>query len=99
MTLVDAYLNGTAESTWRSYKSGWNMFVRFLVEQEYTNVEWEDEKKCEKIYLDFLNWVFVGRHVPTSSINITCSAISKFICAFIPQFNFAQKLKILEKDL
>jgi hypothetical protein len=78
-------LNGTAESTWRSYKSGWNTFVRFLVEQGYTNVEWEDEKECEKIYLDFFNWVFVGRHVPASSINITCSTISKFICAFIPQ--------------
>jgi uncharacterized protein YsxB (DUF464 family) len=64
--------------------------VRFLVEQGYTNAEWEDEKECEKIYLDFLNWVFVGRHVPSSSINITCSAISKFFCAFIPQFNFAQ---------
>jgi hypothetical protein len=32
MTLTDAYLNGTAKSTWRSYKSGWNIFVRFLVE-------------------------------------------------------------------
>jgi hypothetical protein len=37
-----------------------------------------------------LNWVFVGRHISSSSINITCNAISKFICAFIPQFNFAQ---------
>jgi hypothetical protein len=40
--------------------------------------------------LEFLNWVFVGKHIPSSSINIACSAISKFICAFIPDFNFAQ---------
>jgi hypothetical protein len=53
ISLVDAYLNGTEESTWRSYKSGWNVFVRFLVEQDYTNVEWESDKECEKIYLDF----------------------------------------------
>jgi hypothetical protein len=33
--------------------------------------------------------VFLGKHIPPSSINITCSAISKFICAFIPDFNFA----------
>jgi hypothetical protein len=64
-----------------------------MVDENYknhTNVEWEDQKECENIYLNFLNWVFVGKHIPISSINITCSAISKFICAFIPQFNFAQ---------
>jgi uncharacterized protein YsxB (DUF464 family) len=49
----------------------------------------ESDKECNKLNLEFLNWVFVGKHIPPSSINITCSAISKFICAFIPQFNFA----------
>jgi hypothetical protein len=86
ITLINAYLNNTTES-WRSYKSGWNTFVRFLIKQKYTNIEWESNKKCDRIYLELLNWVFVGKHIPPSSINIT--VISKFICAFIPDFNFA----------
>jgi hypothetical protein len=65
ISLVDAYLNGTAESTWRSYKSGWNTFVRFLVEQKYTLIEWESNKECDRIYLEFLNWVFVGETHPS----------------------------------
>jgi hypothetical protein len=31
------YLKGTAESTWKSYKSGWNIFVKFLVEEKYND--------------------------------------------------------------
>jgi hypothetical protein len=90
ISLIDAYLSGTAETTWKSYKSGWNTFVEFLVKQRYTHTDWENRKDCDRIYLEFLNWVFVGKHIPSSSINITCSAILKFICAFIPDFNFAQ---------
>jgi hypothetical protein len=90
ISLIDAYLVGTSESTWRSYKSGWNIFVRFLIEERFIIVDWEDKKICDKIYLEFLNWAFVRKQIPASSINIACSAISKFICAFIPDFNFAQ---------
>jgi hypothetical protein len=50
ISLIDAYLAGTSLSTWRSYKSGWNIFVRFLIEEKITNVDWEDEKTCNKIY-------------------------------------------------
>jgi hypothetical protein len=82
-------LSGTSESTWRSYKSGWNIFVRFLIEENNTNIDWENEKICNRIYLEFLNWAFVGKQISASSINIVCSAISKFICVFIPDFNFA----------
>jgi hypothetical protein len=87
ISLIDAYLAGTSPSTWRS-KSGWNIFIRFLIEEKISNVDWEDEKTCNKIYQEFLNWAFVGKQIPASSINIACSAISKFICAFIPNFNF-----------
>jgi hypothetical protein len=74
--IIDAYLRGTAESTWKSYKSGWNTFIKFLMEEKYNNTNWDD-----KIYLEFLNWAFIGKQIPPS-------AVSKFICAFIPDFNF-----------
>jgi hypothetical protein len=89
ISIIDAYLAGTSPSTWRSYKTGWNIFVRFLIEEKISNVDWEDEKTCNRIYQEFLNWAFVGRKIPASSINIACSAISKFMCAFISNFNFA----------
>jgi hypothetical protein len=47
-------------------------------------------EKNVKVYLEFLNWVFIRRKIPPSSINMPCSAVSKFICAFITDFNFAQ---------
>jgi uncharacterized protein YsxB (DUF464 family) len=34
--------------------------------------------------------VFIGKKIPPSSINITCSAVSKFISALITDFNFTQ---------
>jgi hypothetical protein len=77
----------SSDLTWRSYKSGWNIFVRFLLEEKITNTDWEDEKTFNKIYQEFLNWAFVGRQIPASSINTACSAISKFMCA--SNFNFA----------
>jgi hypothetical protein len=88
--IIDAYINGTAETTRKSYKSGWNMSIKFLVEENYNNTNWEDKKECERVYLEFLNWAFVRRKTTPSSINIACSAVSKFICAFIKDFNFAQ---------
>jgi hypothetical protein len=78
------------------------MFVRFLVEEKYNNINWENKKECDKIYLDFLNWSFIGKQIPPSSINIACSAVSKFICAFITDFNISRNLdslKILKKVL
>jgi hypothetical protein len=90
ISIIDAYPKGTAESTWKSYKSGWNIFVKFLVEEKYNDTDWEYKKDCEKVYLEFLNWVFVGRKIPPSSINIACSVVSKFICVFITDFNFVQ---------
>jgi hypothetical protein len=33
ISIIDAYLKDTADSTWKSYKSRWNTFVRFLVEK------------------------------------------------------------------
>jgi hypothetical protein len=99
ISFIDAYLSDTSETTWRSYKSEWNTFVKFLIEQRYTHIDWENREICNKIYLEFLNWAFVGKHIPPTSINITCSAISKFICAFIPDFNFAESklVKNIEK--
>jgi hypothetical protein len=90
ISIIDTYLNGTAESTWKSYKSGWNTFIKFLMEEKYNITDWENKKECDKIYLEFLNWAFIGKQIPPSSINIACSAVLKFICAFIPDFNFAQ---------
>jgi hypothetical protein len=43
------------------YKSGWNTFVRFLVEEKYNNTDWENRKECDKIHLEFLNWAFIGK--------------------------------------
>jgi hypothetical protein len=89
ISIIDAYLAGTLQSTWRSYKTGWNIFIRFLIEEKISNVDWEDEKTCNRIFQELLNWAFVGRKIPASSINIACNTISKFMCAFITNFNFA----------
>jgi hypothetical protein len=84
ISIINTYLNGTMESTWKSYKSGWNTFIKFLMEEKYNNTHWEVKKECDKVYLEFLNWAFVGKQIPTSSINIAFSAVSKFFYAFIP---------------
>jgi hypothetical protein len=66
------------------------VFVYFLVEESYNNSDWEDKSLCQEIYLEFLNWAFVRKEVAPSSLNIVCSAISKFLTIFILDFNFAQ---------
>jgi hypothetical protein len=76
ISIIDTYLSGTAESTWKNYKSGWNTFIKFLMEKKYNDTDWEDRKECDKIYLEFLNWAFIGKQIPPSSINI----------AFVPLF-------------
>jgi site-specific recombinase XerD len=100
VSMIDAYLHGISESTLKSYKSGWKIFVYFLVEENYNNSDWEDKSVCQEIYSEFLNWVFVGKVLPTS-LNITCSAISKFFTVFIPNFDFAQSnyVKSIKKGL
>jgi hypothetical protein len=30
------------------------MFVKFLVEKNYNNTDWEGKKECERVYLEFL---------------------------------------------
>jgi hypothetical protein len=65
-------------------------FVYFLVEKNYNNNDCEDKSLCQEIYLEFLKWVFVGKEVIPTSLNIVCSTISKFSTVFIPEFNFAQ---------
>jgi hypothetical protein len=90
ISIINAYMKGTVETTWKSYRSGWNMFIEFLVEEKYNDTDWENKKECEMVYLEFLNWAFIGRKIPPSSINIAYTAVSKFICAFITDFNFAQ---------
>jgi hypothetical protein len=39
--IISVYLNGTVETTWKSYESGWNMITKFLVEEKYNNTNWE----------------------------------------------------------
>jgi hypothetical protein len=46
ISIIDAYLKGTAQSTWKSYRSGWNIFVKILVEEKYNDTDWENRKKC-----------------------------------------------------
>jgi hypothetical protein len=60
------------------------------MEEKHNNTNWENRKEYDKVYLEFLNWAFIRKKIPPSSINIACSAVSKFICAFITDFNFAQ---------
>jgi hypothetical protein len=49
ISIIDAYLKSTVESTWKSYKSGWNIFIKFLVKEKYIDTYWEDKKDCEKV--------------------------------------------------
>jgi hypothetical protein len=45
--IIDAYFSGIAESTWKTYKSGgWNMFVRFLVEENRLKKKKMNVRKC-----------------------------------------------------
>jgi uncharacterized protein YsxB (DUF464 family) len=88
--MIDAYLHGILETTLKSYRSGWKIFIYFLVEENNNNSDWEDKNLCQEIYLEFLNRAFIGKEVAPTSLNIVCSAISKFLTVFIPDFNFAQ---------
>jgi uncharacterized protein YsxB (DUF464 family) len=99
--VINAYLHGITESIFKSYRSDWKTFIYFLVEKNYNNSDWEDKNLCQEIYLEFLNWVFVGKEVAPTSLNIVCSAISNFVTVFIPDFNFAQSnfVKNIKKGL
>jgi hypothetical protein len=44
ISIIDAYLKNIVETTWKSYRSGWNMFVKFLVEEKYNDNDWENRK-------------------------------------------------------
>jgi hypothetical protein len=48
-----------------------------------------------------LKWAFVGKEVAPTSLNIICSAISKFLTVFIHEFSFAQSnfVKNIKKGL
>jgi uncharacterized protein YsxB (DUF464 family) len=101
VSIIDAYLHGISETTLKSCKSGWKIFVYFLIEENYNNSDWEGKNICQEIYLEFLNWAFVGKEVAPTYLNIVCSAISKFLTVFIPDFNFAQSnfIKNIKKGL
>jgi hypothetical protein len=75
ISILDEYLSGIVESTWKSYKSEWNMFV----EENHTDTDWENKNEYKKTFLEFLNWAFIGKRIKPLSINITCNAISKLI--------------------
>jgi hypothetical protein len=49
ISIIDAYLKGIADSTWKSYKSGWNTSAKFLIEQKYTHIDWENRKECDRV--------------------------------------------------
>jgi hypothetical protein len=90
ISMINTYLYGVTKPTLKSYKSGWKTFIYFLVEENYNNSDWEDKNLCQEIYLEFLNWAFVGKEVIPTSLNIVCSVILKFLIVFIFNFNFTQ---------
>jgi hypothetical protein len=40
------YLYGVIETTLTTYKSGWKIFIYFLVKENYNNGDWEDKNLC-----------------------------------------------------
>jgi hypothetical protein len=99
--MIDAYLCGFAEPTLKNCKSRWKKFIYFLQEENYNNSDWEDINVCQKIYLEFLNWVFVRKEVILTFLNMVYSLILKFLTIFIPNFNFPQTnfVKNIKKKL
>jgi hypothetical protein len=44
--MIGAYLHGISETTLKSYRSGWKIFIFFLIEENYNNSDWEDKSLC-----------------------------------------------------
>jgi hypothetical protein len=49
VSMIDAYLHRISETTLKSYRPGFKIFVYFLVEENYNNSDWEDKNVCEEI--------------------------------------------------
>jgi hypothetical protein len=81
--MIDAYLHGISETTLKNYRFGWKIFIYFLVEENYNNSDWKDKNSCQEIYLEFLNWAFIGKEVAPTSLNIVCNF--KVLNSFYPR--------------
>jgi hypothetical protein len=81
---LDLFMSSIVESTQKNYTFGWNKFIDFIISSYDSFPQWQNQEDCIYKFQDFIAWGANEENMPSSELNIACSAISKVFSVFHP---------------